>query len=100
MTSYRIRLAPGAVRAGVDPADVLPAAMAAARGLLEVEAGDVAVVAGRAWIVVRVNAPDDGAAAGALWEALRAVEALADVHAIALLRRERGRWIPLDPAST
>jgi hypothetical protein len=90
--SYRVSLAVGTLRPGVDPTAVLPAAAGAARALTTVEASDVGVVAGQARITVRFVAADDDAA-HAVADAVRArVEDLAATSGGRLTRRQGNRW--------
>ena len=58
MPSFRVTIAIGALRPGIAPATVLPAAAAAAATLTTVEASDLAVVAGSARLIVRFTAED------------------------------------------
>jgi hypothetical protein len=90
--SYRVSLAVGILRPGVDPAVVLPAVADAARGLTTVEASDVGVVRGRARVTVRFVADDD-AAAHRVADAVRdRVDALAATSDHRLTRRWGNRW--------
>lgn len=93
--SYRVRLVIGLVRPGVDPADVLPAAVAAARELTAVEAGQVAVVRGEAQVVVRFEAADDGVAGSVGRAVVAAVDGVAEAHGHRVTRRYGSRWYPL-----
>jgi hypothetical protein len=95
VTSYRVVLAVGLLRPGVDPADVLPAAAAAAQAVTEVEARDLAVVAGEARVVVRYLASDD-AAARRIGDRVHArVRELAQVDRVTVDRRDGPRWWPV-----
>lgn len=94
MPSYRVSLAVGRLRPGVDPATVLPAAADAARVLATVEASDVGVVRGRARITVRFTADTDDAA-HAVADAVRArTDELAAASDGRLTRRWGSRWYP------
>lgn len=93
--SYRVRMAIGLLKPGTDPADVLPAAVAATRQLTAVENGAIDVVRGRALVTVRFEAPDDLAAAGIGRAAVDSTETLADVDVSRVTRRYGNRWYPL-----
>ncbi|MBN0041732.1 hypothetical protein JN535_16340 [Cellulosimicrobium cellulans] len=94
MPSYRVTLAVGLLRPGVDPEAVLPAAAAAARALTTVEAYDVGVVRGEARVTVRFLADTD-AAAHTVADAVEAgVRALAATSGGRLTRRWGARWHP------
>ena len=58
MPSYRITITIGALRPGVEPPSVLPAAARAADELTTVEASDLGIVSGMPRIVVRFTADD------------------------------------------
>jgi hypothetical protein len=88
-------MAIGLMKPGVDPVDVLPGAVAAARALTAVEQGGIDVVRGRAMLTVRYEAPDDLAAAGIGHEVVESTEALADVDVSRVTRRYGSRWYPL-----
>jgi len=92
--SYRVSLAVGLLQPGVDPADVLPAAAAAARELVTVEAFDGGVVRGRARITVRFLAGDDDEAHRVADAVQDRVEVLADTFGGQLTRRWGNRWHP------
>ncbi|MFE5308673.1 hypothetical protein [Isoptericola sp. NPDC056573] len=94
MPSYRVSLAVGLLQPGVDPADVLPAAADAARGLVTVEAYDVGVVRGRARVTVRFTAEDDAAAHRVADAVHDRVDTLADTFGGTLTRRWGNRWQP------
>ncbi|MFC8600140.1 MULTISPECIES: hypothetical protein [unclassified Isoptericola] len=94
MPSYRVTLGVGLLQPGVDPADVLPAAAAAARELVTVEAFDVGVVRGRARVTVRFTADDDAVAHRVADAVHDRVDALADTFGAVLTRRWGGRWQP------
>lgn len=85
----------GLVRPGVDPADVLPTAVAAARELTTVEAGEVTVVRGEAQVVVRFEAPDDVVAGSVGRAAVARVDGIAEVAGSRVTRRYGSRWYPL-----
>ncbi len=95
MPSFRVTLTIGALRKGILPDAVLPAAADAAGSITTVEASDVAVVAGTARITVRFTEDHDDAATqlGALVAAQ--VSELAEVTRYTVTRRVKGRWIPV-----
>jgi hypothetical protein len=93
--SYRVRMVPGLVRPGVDPADVLPAAQAAAAELTAVEAGQIDIVRGTPRVTVRFEAADDVAASGIGRAVVARVEELVDVEVSRVTRRWGARWYPL-----
>ncbi|TWH33806.1 hypothetical protein [Isoptericola variabilis] len=94
MPSYRVSLAVGTLRPGVDPAAVLPAAADAARELATVETSDVGVVRGQARITVRFTTDSDDAA-HAVADAVRArTTRLAATSDGTLTRRWGARWYP------
>lgn len=95
MPSYRVRVPVGLLNPGVAPESVLPAATDAVARLVNVEARDLAVVAGRAVVTVRFTAADDGEAVPAADAAVAEVSALASTGPAAVERRNRGRWAPL-----
>jgi len=93
--SYRVRMALGLLRGGVDPADVLPAAQEAARRRTAVEAGHVEVVRGVPWITVRFEAADDLEASSVGRAVVECVDDLVVVETSRTLRRWGKRWLPL-----
>lgn len=95
MPSYRVRMTVGRMRPGVDPADVLPAGTAAARGLVAVEAGQVEVVRGRPVLTVRYEAADDLTASDVGRAVVARVGDLVDVETSRVTRRAGARWYPL-----
>lgn len=95
--SYRVTLGVGLLHPGVDPAALLPAAADAARAVTEVEAQDVAVVAGEARVVVRYLAGDDEGAARIGRRVTHRARELAEVRRATVARRSGPRWIPVDP---
>ena len=102
MPSYRLRVEIGAMKSGSHPTAVVPAAIAAVSDLVYVEANDIDIVGGAAFIQLRVtieeSSPaeeDDDARA-----ALAAMKIGIEVHAATgrsyLLRRwPKGRWAPV-----
>lgn len=95
MPSYRVRMVVGDLHADVDPADVLPAAVATARERTAVEAGQVEVVRGRALLTVRFQADDDVAAAGVGRAVVARVDGLVVVETSRVTRRSGQRWSPM-----
>ncbi|QIS42040.1 hypothetical protein GW571_07790 [Clavibacter capsici] len=92
MPSYRITMTVGALRPGVDPAAVLPAAAAEAARVATHEANDLQVVRGELRLTVRYTAEDD-AAAERVAAAVRARTAeLVDVLRGSITRRDGGDW--------
>jgi hypothetical protein len=96
--SYRVTVTVGALRPGVEPPALLPAAADAAAALTQVEASDVAVVRGEARITVRFLADDDRAASRIGHQVVMRVDELAELTKPRLTRRYGGRWYPLRSA--
>lgn len=96
MPSYRVTLVVGLLRPGTDPADVLPAAVDAARRRAQVEASDVGVVRGEARITVRFLETDDAAARVVARDVAAHAGGLAEVGDPRVTRRWGARWFPLD----
>lgn len=95
MPSYRVTMTIGALRPGVRPDAVLPAAARAAAERTTVEASDLAVVAGSARATVRFTA-DDGASALAIGEhVLAATRRVAEPVSWLVTERVGGRWLPV-----
>ena len=82
----------GAVRAGVSPADVLPAAKAAAAELTMVEAADLTVVAGSARIIIRFESDDAELATQIAHHVVATTRRSVDVPVFTVTERARGRW--------
>lgn len=95
MPSYRVSAAVGLLRPGTQAPDVLPAAVDVARGLVTVEAFDVAVVRGAARVTVRYEARDDASARRAGWAVLARLDELAEISGRTVTRRFGSRWYPL-----
>jgi hypothetical protein len=93
--SYRVRMVATLVHRGVDPTDVLPAAVAAARERTAVEAGQLDVVRGQPVLTVRFEAPDDVAAAMVGRAVVARVDELVDVQGSRVTRRFGARWYPM-----
>jgi hypothetical protein len=82
----------GALRPGVSPAAVLPAAKAAAGELTMVEAADVSVVAGSARIVIRFESDDAELATQIAEHVVATTRGSVDVPEFTVTQRARGRW--------
>lgn len=95
MPSYRVRMVVSDLRAGVDPADVLPAAADAAREHVTVEASTLEVVRNEPRLTVRFEAPDDLTAAQVGQVVVRRTDALVVVEVSRVTRRWGSRWYPL-----
>lgn len=83
----------GAMRPGVSPAAVLPAAAAAAAEFTVVEASDVAIVAGAARLTVRFMADDPELALQIGDHVTSVTTTLAQVTTWAVTERVQGRWV-------
>ncbi|KGM08909.1 hypothetical protein [Cellulomonas carbonis] len=95
MPSYRVRMVIGLVHAGVDPADVLPQAVAAGRARTAVESGQVDLVRGLPCVTVRFEAADDLEAARVGRAVVERVDELAVVETSRITRRTGNRWSPM-----
>ncbi|WP_232819229.1 hypothetical protein [Homoserinimonas sp. OAct 916] len=95
MPSYRVTLSIGALRPGVAPPDVLPAAGAAAAEVTELEASELSVVAGEARITVRFSADDAELAEQVAAHVGQATARLAAVVTARLTERVGARWYPV-----
>jgi len=93
--SYRVRMVVSLLRPGVDPADVLPAAAAAARELVAVEASELAVRHGRPVLTVRYESADDLAASHVGRAVVDRVDTMVDVEVSRVTRRYGARWYGL-----
>jgi hypothetical protein len=91
--SFRVTLTVGALRAGVEPEAVLPAAAEAVAELTTLEASGVAVVRGEPRLVVRFTAEDDEIAQQIGDHAARTTAQLAEVLEARITRRVRDRWL-------
>ena len=94
MPSYRVRMVLGRMHPGAEPADVLPAAVDAAREHTAVEAATIDVVRGAARVTVRFEAADDLSAAGVARDVIRGAEELVEVEVSRVTRRYGARWYP------
>lgn len=95
MPSYRVRMVVSDLRAGVDPADVLPAAADAARERTAVEGTSLEVVRGQPRLTVRFEAPDDLTAAHVGRAVVARTDELVVVEVSRTTRRYGARWYPL-----
>jgi hypothetical protein len=95
MPSYRVRVVPGLLHRGTDPAEVLPAAIAEAGEHTTVEAGTVEVVRGQPRVTVRYESPDDLTAAHVGRAVVARVEELVVVETSRITRRYGNRWYPM-----
>ena len=93
--TYRVVLPIGDMRVGREPEDVLPAAVAGARELAEVEAWDVGVVRGLPRVTVRFTADDDDEAARVAELTRARTNLVAQVLGVDLLRRFGSRFHPV-----
>lgn len=100
MSSYRVTLSVGLLRPGVEPASVLPAAVASARERTTVEAYDVDVVRGQARLTVRFTAADDEDALAVGRRVRATVAVLAEVIDARLHVRRGARWYARDLRAT
>lgn len=95
MPSFRVTMTIGALRPGVDPVAVLPAAKAAALELAVVEAADVQVVSGRARIVIRFTPEAADTAPQIAAHVASVAHTFAAVERWILTERVGGRWEPV-----
>ncbi len=94
MPSFRVQLEIGALRPGITPDRVLPAAADAAAEVAEVEASDLAVVRGAPRAIVRFALDDPELADQVAAHVVTRTAALAEVRRWSLTRRDRGTWVP------
>lgn len=92
MPSYRITVTIGALRPGVEPPSVLPAAARAAAELTTVEASDLGIVSGMPRITVRFTADDAETAQSIAAHVVSVVSTLAEPLAATMTERVKGRW--------
>ncbi|WP_431277736.1 hypothetical protein [Leifsonia poae] len=85
-------VAVGSLRPGVSPADVLPAAAAAAAELTVVEASSVDVVAREARLTVRFTADTVDETIAVAEHVVDRIRTLAEVGSWQLTERVGGRW--------
>jgi hypothetical protein len=86
----------GALRPGVLPQSVLPAAAAAASELTTVEASDLAIVAGSARVTVRFAAEDAELARQIGEHVVAATGELAETQRWQITERVKSRWYSVD----
>jgi hypothetical protein len=92
MPDYRVAMLIGAVRAGADPAAVLPTAKAAAAELTMVEAADLAIVAGAARVTIRFEADYAELAAQIGAHVVAVTNTVARVASFRVTERAKGSW--------
>ncbi|WP_271175324.1 hypothetical protein [Leifsonia poae] len=92
MPSFRVTVAIGALRPGVRPDAVLPAAADAAADLTVVEASSVDVVRREARLTVRYTADTVDEAIAVAEHTVERVGSLAQTGAWAVTERVGGRW--------
>lgn len=93
MPSYRVTLTIGALRPGVAPDAVLPAAAAAAAELTTVEASDINVVSGMPRMIVRFTADDAEVAVQIARHVAQVTDGVAEPLAWNVTERVKSRWI-------
>lgn len=92
MPSFRVIVAVGRLRPGVDPRSVEPTAADAARELAVVEASNVDVVAGEARITVRFTEDSAQSALRVAEHTVAGLGAVAETGSWRLTERVGGRW--------
>ena len=92
MPSYRITMTIGALKPGVAPDSVLPAAADAAREFCTVEAADVGIVAGMPRVTVRFTADDAELALQVGRHVVAVTGMAAEPLAWKVTERVGGRW--------
>jgi hypothetical protein len=101
MPSFRARLQIGDLLPGHVPEEVMARAAAALAATHTVEAKDLEVVARVPRIVLRFTVPEstregeDAAAAAAAGRMRDSVREVATTGRLEVLRRDRGRWLPV-----
>jgi hypothetical protein len=93
MPDFRVTMIIGALRPGVAPTAVLPAAKAAAGELTLVEASDLAVVSGEARITIRFESDDDELAAQIAEHVVAVTSGVAEIARHRTTRRVGPRWV-------
>lgn len=102
MPSYRVQIEVLDVRAGHRPPEVMDQAVAAVGENFHVDDRQIDVIAGTARVTVRFTVPDSsdeeeaGLALMATTAALEAVDRVALVGRHWTLRRQGGRWLPVE----
>jgi hypothetical protein len=97
MPSFRVTIAVGALRRGVAPQSVLPAAASAAQALTTLEASELSVVRGAPRITVRFACDDDAAAVSVARQVTEAARQVVEVATWQVTRRDGGKWYPVRP---
>jgi hypothetical protein len=97
MPSFRVTMTIGMLRAGIDPATIVPRAAAAGRERTTVEAADLAVVSGSARVTIRFTADSDDAALPIAQHVVAGAREAAEVLSALVTRRVGGRWEPVAP---
>ncbi|WP_104104814.1 hypothetical protein [Arthrobacter sp. 08Y14] len=101
MPSFRAQLNITGLKPGTQPESVMDTAVAALAASHHVEAHQLDIVAGVPRITLRFMVPDNefslenAQALHAANNMRHAVETVADAERLRVLRRQRGRWIPL-----
>lgn len=101
MPSFRAQLNITGLKPGTQPEAVMDTAVAALAASHHVEANQLDIVAGIPRITLRFMVPDNefslenSQALQAAANMRHAVETVADTERLRVLRRRRGRWIPL-----
>ncbi|MDN3483684.1 hypothetical protein QMA10_17390 [Arthrobacter sp. APC 3897] len=101
MPSFRAQLNITGLKPGTHPEAVMDTAVAALAASHHVEASQLDIVAGIPRITLRFMVPDNefslenSQALHAAANMRHAVETVADAERLRVLRRRRGRWIPL-----
>jgi hypothetical protein len=93
MPDFRVTMIIGALKPGVAPTAMLPAAKAAAAELTMVEASDLAIVSGEARITIRFESDDDELAAQIAEHVVSVTSGLAEVIGYRAARRVGPRWV-------
>lgn len=95
MASYRVTMVIGAMRAGATPAAVLPAAKAACTAIANLEAADIAVVAGQARITIRYTETDGDRARQIGAAIAEHTNRIAQVLRYRITKRIKSRWVAI-----
>ncbi|MCC3267517.1 hypothetical protein [Arthrobacter gengyunqii] len=101
MPSFRAQLNITGLKPGTPPEAVMETAVAALAASHHVEANQLDIVSGTPRITLRFMVPDNewslenSQALRAAANMRHAVETVADAERLRVLRRQRGRWVPL-----
>lgn len=101
MPSFRTQLNITGLKPGTRPEAVMDTAVAALAASHHVEANQLDIVSGIPRITLRFMVPDNewslenSQALRAAANMRHAVETIADAERLRVLRRQRGRWVPL-----